>query len=66
MQLYVWKKIVGCCVHVAAVISFLGFQKYQFFKPKAQHLQKIFVNMDDGELPNIVKNIRNKRKKLIK
>ena len=58
------KKNVGCCVHVAAVISYLAFQKYESFKPKAQYLQRIFIDTEEGESPNITKNIRSKKRKI--
>lgn len=60
------RKVVGCCVHVAAVISFLSYEKYFFTSPKAQFLNEVFIDMEKKQKPNQPNYVRNKRKKQIK
>ena len=46
------RKILGSCVHVATVICYFGFVKYDEIKLKGQMLKHIFINMKVGQKPN--------------
>jgi hypothetical protein len=55
------RKIAGCCVHIACLIYFLSYARYNTIKPPAEHLNSIFVNMRNESAANNPKYIRNKR-----
>ncbi|CAF1031356.1 unnamed protein product [Brachionus calyciflorus] len=57
------RKILGTCVHVAAVISYLGFAQFNELKIKGKHLKKVFIDMEKSQKPNEPKYIRQKRNK---
>ncbi|RNA33737.1 disulfide-isomerase a6, partial [Brachionus plicatilis] len=56
------KKVVGTCVHVAAVLCYLAHDKFNELKPQAKFLQNIFIETDENDLPNVPKRIRNNRR----
>ena len=60
------KQVVGCCVHVTAVLFYLGHVKNNLFKPgivssPAKYLNQILVNIDKKEISNKPRYVRNKR-----
>ena len=46
------KRIVGCCSHVAVVIYYLSFAKYNILKFPAEHLNDIFIDKKQLETSN--------------
>ena len=58
-------KVAGACVHVATLIYYLSNAKYSSYYSPAEHLNSIFVNIDNQDLPNrpnIIKNQRGKKR----
>ncbi len=57
-------RTVGCCVHVATLISYLGKYKYTPFKLPGIHLDSVLARMDQpSNFPPIVRNKRICRRK---
>jgi hypothetical protein len=55
------QKVAGCCVHVATVIYYLSYARYNTNKIPAEYLNKIFVDISKKEPANIPRYVRNKR-----
>jgi hypothetical protein len=57
-------RTVGCCVHVATLINYLGKYKYTPFKLPAIYLDSVLAKMDQpSNFPSIVRNKRISRRR---
>lgn len=55
------RRVVGSCVHVATIISYLSYIRYSFLRIPAVNNQKIFFDKNSNEPPNRPRYVKNKR-----
>ena len=54
-------KVVGCCAHVATLITYLSYSKYHTIKIPGEFLNSILVDVTNRKPSNQPKIVRNKR-----
>lgn len=56
------RRVAGCCIHVATVTYFLGCIKKKERRFPAEHLNSVFINMVNNDIPNDPRLVKVKRR----